>query len=224
VLTESAKRRGASLLAVGAVSDHHLHTVELGSTADRVVRQAPCPVLVVRHPDPFPPRHVLAAVDLSRLSGEALHSGLRLIETLERQPPAIDVVFALGLYEAADLRHRHRMDSKVFASDIEQVALGELESFFNEFAADCHLDLIPRILHGNARQVLLQDIAARHYDLVILGTHGRSGFERFLTGSVATHLLRHTNTNVLVIPPEAAIEDSLAEAVHTQTAPALSAL
>jgi nucleotide-binding universal stress UspA family protein len=221
VLSASARHWNACLLAVGAVSDHHLHSVELGSTADRVVRQAPCPVLVVRRSQPFPPRRVLAAVDLSRLSGEALHSGLRLIESLESQPQAIEVVFALGLYEAADLRHRHRLAVDAAASEVERLAASDLAAFLDEFAADSRLSIAPRILHGNARQTLSQDIAMGRHDLVLIGTHGKGGFERLLTGSVATHILRHTEANILVIPPEAAIEDSLAEAVRTQTAPAL---
>jgi nucleotide-binding universal stress UspA family protein len=224
VLTESAKHWNACLLTVGAVSDHHLHAVELGSTADRVVRQAACPVLVVRRSQPFPPRRVLAAVDLSRLSGNALHSGLRLLESLESPAQQVDVVFALGLYEAADLRHRHRLAPAASAAEIERLATADLGAFLDEFAADSRLALTSRILHGNARQALAQDIAADRHDLVLIGTHGRGGFERLLTGSVATHILRHTAANVLVIPPQAAIEDSLAEAVHTQTAPATSSL
>jgi len=41
-------------------------------------------------------------------------------------------------------------------------------------------------------------------DLVVLGTHGRSGFERFLIGSVAESVMRHAQGSVLIIPPAAA--------------------
>jgi nucleotide-binding universal stress UspA family protein len=43
-------------------------------------------------------------------------------------------------------------------------------------------------------------------DLIILGTHGRGGFERFLLGSVAADVVRHGTASVLVIPPELAPE------------------
>jgi nucleotide-binding universal stress UspA family protein len=40
-------------------------------------------------------------------------------------------------------------------------------------------------------------------DLMVMGTHGRSGFERFLLGSVAENVLRSTATPVLTVPPHA---------------------
>ncbi|HEY2580275.1 MAG TPA: universal stress protein [Mucilaginibacter sp.] len=37
-------------------------------------------------------------------------------------------------------------------------------------------------------------------DLVVLGTHSRTGFDRFLMGSVAEHVVRHSEVPVLVVP------------------------
>jgi nucleotide-binding universal stress UspA family protein len=44
--------------------------------------------------------------------------------------------------------------------------------------------------------------------LVVIGTHGRSGFERFLLGSVAGRVIRDSGANVLVVPPAVAREQS----------------
>jgi hypothetical protein len=41
-------------------------------------------------------------------------------------------------------------------------------------------------------------------DLVLLGTHGRSGFQRLLIGSVAESVMRHSHGSLLVVPPAAA--------------------
>jgi nucleotide-binding universal stress UspA family protein len=38
-------------------------------------------------------------------------------------------------------------------------------------------------------------------DLVVVGTHGRSGIENWLLGSVAVNVLRHAETDVLAVPP-----------------------
>lgn len=37
-------------------------------------------------------------------------------------------------------------------------------------------------------------------DLLVLGTHGRSGFSRFTMGSVAEHMLRHSTIPVYIVP------------------------
>jgi universal stress protein A len=39
------------------------------------------------------------------------------------------------------------------------------------------------------------------YDLIVIGTHGRSGFRRLLLGSVAAHVVQHARRPVLVVPP-----------------------
>lgn len=59
--------------------------------------------------------------------------------------------------------------------------------------------------------------AARHVDLAILGTHGRSGFERFVMGSVATEVLHQAACNLLLVPPEAGLqrEPTLREQART---------
>ena len=47
--------------------------------------------------------------------------------------------------------------------------------------------------------------AAKHLpaDLVVVGSHGRSGLSKFLLGSVATHVVTHVHCNVLVVKPRA---------------------
>jgi nucleotide-binding universal stress UspA family protein len=40
------------------------------------------------------------------------------------------------------------------------------------------------------------------YDLIVVGTHGRSGLRRFFLGSVAAHVVQHARCPVLVVPPD----------------------
>jgi nucleotide-binding universal stress UspA family protein len=82
ILTETAHQTGADLIVVGATECGPLSAELLGSTADRILRKASCPVLIVRGELPVPPRRVLAPVDLSPLSGEAFRDGLHLIAQL----------------------------------------------------------------------------------------------------------------------------------------------
>lgn len=65
VLVDMAQQTGADLIVVGATGCGPFAAELLGSTADRVLRKAACPVLVVRGELLVPPRRVLAPVDLS---------------------------------------------------------------------------------------------------------------------------------------------------------------
>jgi nucleotide-binding universal stress UspA family protein len=50
---------------------------------------------------------------------------------------------------------------------------------------------------------ILQRAATMPADLIVLGTHGRSGFQRFMLGSVAEKVLRRAACPVLTVPPRA---------------------
>jgi nucleotide-binding universal stress UspA family protein len=51
---------------------------------------------------------------------------------------------------------------------------------------------------GPAGEVVAQVATERHADLIVIGTHGRTGISRFLLGSVAAAILRHAPCDVLV--------------------------
>jgi nucleotide-binding universal stress UspA family protein len=57
---------------------------------------------------------------------------------------------------------------------------------------------------GDVGQQLWQVAESRHADIVVVGTHGRSGIRRVLMGSVAESLLRHCSMPVLLVKGPAA--------------------
>lgn len=56
---------------------------------------------------------------------------------------------------------------------------------------------------GDPARIIVEQSLAAAADLVVMGTHGRSGFERFLIGSVAEKVLRKAACPVLLVPPHA---------------------
>jgi nucleotide-binding universal stress UspA family protein len=56
-----------------------------------------------------------------------------------------------------------------------------------------------RVLHGDARECLVDVATKERADLLVVGSHGRSGLDKLLLGSVASHLVAHAPCNVLVI-------------------------
>jgi hypothetical protein len=64
---------------------------------------------------------------------------------------------------------------------------------------------------GSAIAEIVSRVEQWRPDLVVLGTHGYSGFERFLIGSVAEEVIRRASANALLIPPRAAREDDREE-------------
>jgi len=204
VLVETAAAAGASLIVMGAAESWGSLSKLLGSTADRVVRAATCPVLAMRGELELPPRRVLIAVDLSPASGEAMRRGLRVLAAIGASPEGRPRTAIEALY-VAETPLLEAVLPTVDPRQVEADAGKELERFIAAHLPEPRWHVSGRVrCAGAADREILGRCAEAAPDLVVLGTHGRSGFERFLIGSVAESVMRHAQGSVLIIPPRAA--------------------
>jgi universal stress protein E len=200
-IVDLAQRVAADLIVVGAHEGGALHRLLLGSTADGVIHRAPCPVLVGRSPESFPPARVEVAVDLSPVSAQALRQGLAFLDGLGVDRGETEALFVLSPLEIASSLH--------FSSEqIERFAREELRRFLDENGAA--LPLV-QMRCGYPWEEIVAALKERRADLLILGTHGRHGFERLLLGSVAFEVLHKASCNLLVVPPGTALAREAAE-------------
>jgi nucleotide-binding universal stress UspA family protein len=218
VLTETAQQLGADLIVVGAIGAGPFAAELIGTTADRILRKASCPVLVVRGELPVPPRRVLAPVDLSTLSGDAFHCGLHLLAQLaDHGEVQVEAVYALSFLDAVTERLR---TGETSLDRVELSAAKELRRFVLENRSDGAFHVDTAVFPGEARAEILRELMEHPADLLVLGTHGRGGLDRLVLGSVASTVVRKAPCSVLVISPEAALAEDIAEAILTQTEPA----
>jgi nucleotide-binding universal stress UspA family protein len=193
-----ARKVKADLVVVGAAEGGALHRLLLGSTAAGVIRRAPCPVLALRAEAAFPPVRVEIAVDLSPASANALRAGLGFLAELGVPAAEMEALFVLAPIEVGGTIH-------FGPEQIERFAGEELRRFIAT-----HSPLQPprlaRIRIGYPREEILEVLKQRQVDLVILGTHGRRGFERLTLGSVAAEVMHQAECSLLLIPPEAGAE------------------
>lgn len=195
VLAGAAEQHSAVLLVVGAHRGALGGGPLLGSTAERVARKVECPVLVVRDPQRLPPRRVLVPVDLSPACGASLEHGMRLVRRwCAHEEVDVEAVFVLS-----DLQRE--LGLQFDAEQMARFARQELDRFAAEHLWHDGRRVARRVLLGDPVEQLLAELARQPADLVVMGTHGRSGFERWMMGSVAARMLRSAATNVLVVPP-----------------------
>jgi nucleotide-binding universal stress UspA family protein len=200
VVIEAAEEMNASLIVVGSTESPQLSKL-FGSTADRVIRKAMRPVLMVRGRLEVPPRRVLMPVDLSPLSAVAFRRGLEILGQIARGPGLeLEALFVISPQD------RDLLAGKDLPPASETAALEELDGFVNRNAAWSGRRPGTKLLFGEVEKEIRERAGEWQADLVVLGTHGRGGFERFLLGSVAADVVRRGEASVLVIPPELAPE------------------
>ena len=218
VLIEAAQAAGADLIVLGATGAGPFAAELLGSTADRVLRKATCPVLVVRGEPPIPPRRILAPVDLSDLSGDAFRCGLDLLAQLGSESEVeVRAAYALGYFEIAA---QQREPAGPPLAEVERQTAEEVERFVRQNRPEAPLHIETAVLPGEPRCKILGELAEHPADLVMLGTHGRGGLDRLVLGSVASTVARQAPCSVLMVPPEAALGEGIAAAIVARTTPA----
>lgn len=200
-ITRAVDEIGADLVVLGAMGEHPVREFFLGSTVERVIREAAAPVLVVRNEPQETYRRVLAALDLSPHSPAVAQIARRAApESRLTLAHVFEVPFEAKLQFAGVAEE----DIRRYRQEERQTALASLHALAdglkNGDRADVHVE------HGMPEAVmpaLLREFAA---DLVVAGKHGSAEIVDLLLGSMTKHLLREAACDVLVVPPRLEIK------------------
>jgi len=201
-IVKAAQEEDVDLLLIGPHRQQVLRDVFVGTTAERTIRASDRPVLMVNGVPAGPYRHILVAVDLSESSGDAL----RAVQKLGLEAKATVSVVHIFDAPAAGLMVRASSNEdqiKDYLADEEERASDDLAAFLKDFT----VKPVRRIMKHNESSVahticaIARDASA---DLIVVGTHGRTGVARALIGSVAEEILRISKRDVLAVPPQRA--------------------
>jgi universal stress protein E len=164
-----------------------------GSTAERVIREGHCPVLVVRRDADADYRQAVVGVDFSLHSRWAARAGFRLAPQAEFCL-VHSYIAPTSLILADHLRAQAR---ELQVREMNRTIEEELAVFLAQLG-----DRLPPhkrlVTVGSASEVLLDLAGELSADLIVAGTHGRTGVAHALLGSVAEDLLRQAHCDVLV--------------------------
>jgi len=77
----------------------------------------------------------------------------------------------------------------------------ESENFLASSAKHLKDDTIKtKVLEGNSADAILEFASTWNADLIVMGTHSRSGFANLLMGSIAVEVVKHAEIPILIIP------------------------
>lgn len=185
----------ASLLVLGAHRSARLTDLFRGTTAERVVRFGHVPVLLVRTPPTAAYERVLVGMDFSTHARRAMVFARHLVPGSRVLLVHAHHLPYQGLIVDADA------DGRAAAASVEwarQQAEAEFEKLVTETPSDA---TPPKYLlrEGDARSVLREEVRRMQADLLVLGTHGRTGVAHALLGSVTEDMLAQSPCDVLAV-------------------------
>jgi nucleotide-binding universal stress UspA family protein len=181
------------LVVMGSHGRTGITRVLLGSVTEKVVRHAPCSVLAVRtggEATSF--GHILCPVDFS---DSARHAVDRAAQLAAPKGAGITLLHVIEL----PLTPAGEPFGVDFLDNIEQGAGGLLEKWAAELKSRVEVPVATEIRVGSpGMQTLALLDHDPTFDLVVIGSHGRTGLGRVLLGSVAEKVVRHATCPVLV--------------------------
>ena len=185
------------LVVMGTHGRRGMERLLSGSVSEEVVRRAPCPVFTVlaRDENGTGPQinRVLAPVDLSDQSEQVLNHAVALAESYAAPLDLLHVV------EEAAYPNVYGLDPLTPSlPNVQDRAREALETLASE--VDLRTDPVNvHVLAGNAARDIVEFAEDNAADLIVMATHGRTGLDRFLIGSVAEKVVRRAPCPVFTI-------------------------
>ncbi|OLB90180.1 MAG: hypothetical protein AUH25_05400 [Thaumarchaeota archaeon 13_1_40CM_38_12] len=134
--------------------------------------------------------NILIAVDGSESASKAFHRSVYLAEKCNSK---LDLVHVVQCEVGGDSANTFDM-----IEELKDKAMKMLEEYRAE-AAKNNVPIQIVIMQGDPAKVIIELAKAKSYDLIIMGTRGRSSFKELLIGSVSQKVMHHASCPVMVV-------------------------
>lgn len=200
-IADVATKIEADLIAMTTHGRTGLARWALGSVADRIIHIAHQPILLVRahetNPATYAIRHILVPLDGSALAEEALQHATRISRQTGATLTALRVLEPLSRWQRT-LSLEHGKDER----RLEAERRAEADHYLAQVQARLQVEQIvnrAQVYLGGAADAILDLIVKEPIDLVVMSTHGLSGYSRWVYGSVASKVLHSAPCPLLLL-------------------------
>jgi nucleotide-binding universal stress UspA family protein len=198
-----ARAEDSDLIVVGTRGKTGLAHILLGSTAERVIRGAPCPVLSVRTDSadiedervlarPVRLERILVPVDFSDCSLDALEYAVVVAQQAKASLMLVHVLEPVSYGLDFTLSHIRTRDQ------VRESWTKRLKGLTSSHQHS-HVAMEFQLRGGLPADSILDSAQTLPCDLIVMGTHGRRGISHALSGSVAEAVLRKSHCPVIAV-------------------------
>jgi nucleotide-binding universal stress UspA family protein len=195
-IVDEAVKNKSSMIVMGRRGRTGLKRLMMGSVTARVIGHAPCNVLVVPRAAQLGFTNIVVATDGSKHSVAAASEAIGLakrngsaLTVLSVVPSDIDTPVDIGFTV-----NQQELIAEKEMQEAEKNARSVKEAAQNEGVA-----VKAFIMSGKPADAIIEIAKERRADLIVLGSHGRTGLERLLMGSVAERVIVLATCPVLVV-------------------------
>ena len=142
-------------------------------------------------------RKIMVATDGSELVRKAVDSAIEIAKLSDAKLYAVHVIALGDYYSSIPLS----IDAEWIEAMEEHLKIKGNEATANVESAgrSANVEVEPVILEGNPANEIVDFAEKNDIELIVMGSHGKTGIQRFLIGSVAENVVRHSKKSVLVV-------------------------
>ncbi|MDZ4383640.1 MAG: universal stress protein [Thermodesulfovibrionia bacterium] len=195
IVDEAAKHQ-VSMIIMGRRGRKGLKRLMMGSVTAKVIGHSPCNVLVVPRAARLEFRKILVATDGSKYSNAAASEAVAIAKRCGSSLIAASVVpyesiSPLGIVHS-------EMQWELVTEESRKAAENNIKNV-KEIAEKEDVKIEELILEGRPYEAIINAAKEKRVDLIVVGSHGRTGLDRLLMGSVTERIIGHADCAVLVV-------------------------
>ena len=208
IIVDTASADAGALIAMATHGQSGGQRWLLGQVAQKVLQAAKNPLVLIRPTDANKAtsagrfHRIIVPLDGSHLAERVLPHVVYLATQLQSEVVLMRTYTqpTTGYFMAAGISHP---DTAALGEKMKQEVGGYLESKAGELKAQGLSKISSHLVEGHGAEEIIE-LAQRNADsLIALASHGRSGFGRWVLGSVTERVVSYSGAPVLVIRPEA---------------------
>jgi nucleotide-binding universal stress UspA family protein len=206
-IVDEALTAGSDLVVMGTHGRSGFERLLIGSIAEKVLRKAPCPVLLVppHLPAQRPPdvtfKRILCPMDFSPSALQALGFALDLAR---QSNGVVTILRAIEWLAEEEPREYTHFNVPEYRQRLIEDARKRLQALVAEESATWSA-IEARVVVGRAYREILQAAAEAGSDLIVMGAQGRGGLGLALFGSTTQQVVRAATCPVLTVRGEAPV-------------------
>ncbi|MFN3481163.1 MAG: universal stress protein [Thermodesulfovibrionales bacterium] len=183
-IIDEASKRGADLIAMGRRGRKGLTRLMVGSQTARTIGHSSISVLVVPRNARVEFKNIVIATDASRFSEKAAEEAIQIA----KQTGASLYAIAVTRPDATSERIKESED-----------ALLRIKTASQKEGVKIEAEHVRNRPHEKIYEAIIEFAKKHNADLIVVGSHGRTGISKLLMGSVAERIIGHSDCAVLVV-------------------------